>query len=58
MLPPLQVVAAAVNFCTLLVTSNHLFSIPLKTMDDITHPQAIIEGIAKKPQVAQETKRV
>jgi len=58
MLPPLQVVAAAVNFCTLLITSNHLFKIPLKTMDDITHPQAIIEGISKKPQVAQEAKRL
>jgi hypothetical protein len=57
-LPPLQVVAAAVNFCTLLVTSNHLFKIPLKTMEDITHPQAIIEGISKKPQVAEGAKNV
>ncbi|MFQ5606257.1 MAG: hypothetical protein ACE5HS_23565 [bacterium] len=35
-LPPLQVVAAAINFCTLLVSGGHLFELPLTDMDAIT----------------------
>ncbi len=34
-LPPLQVIAAAINFCTLLVSGKHLFELPLKSMDDV-----------------------
>jgi hypothetical protein len=57
MMPPLQVVAAAVNFCTLLVTSKHLFTIPFKSMDDIKHTGALIADLSKKAEVAPETKR-
>ena len=39
LLPPLQVVAAAINFCTLFVISQHLFSLPLKTMQDVMEPK-------------------
>ncbi len=33
-LPPLQVIAAAINFCTLLVSGKHLFELPIKSMAD------------------------
>ncbi len=39
LLPPLQVVAAAINFCTLFVISQHLFELPLKTMQDVMEPK-------------------
>lgn len=44
-LPPLQVIAAAINFCTLLVSSTHLFELPIKSMDD-----AIQIGTREKPE--------
>jgi len=47
-LPPLQVVAAAINFCTLLITSSHLFEIPFKGFEDILHSRPVIESISKK----------
>ncbi|MCH8957546.1 hypothetical protein IIA28_19870 [candidate division KSB1 bacterium] len=33
-LPPLQVIAAAINFCTLLVSGQHLFELPIKSIAD------------------------
>ena len=44
-LPPLQVIAAAINFCTLLVSGKHLFELPIKSMAD-----AIPIGIREKPE--------
>lgn len=34
-LPPLQVVAAAINFCTLLVSSEHMFELPLESLETV-----------------------
>ncbi len=48
MLPPLQVVAATINFLALLVTSNHLFVLPFKTMGDIMNSKALVSSITKK----------
>lgn len=44
-LPPLQVIAAAINFCTLLVSGKQLFELPLKSMDDVTQI-----GTREKPE--------
>lgn len=41
-LPPLQVVAAAVNFATLLVTARHLFELPLRTLKAIESPPVFL----------------
>ncbi len=35
-LPPLQVVAGAINFCMLLVSGQHLFKLPFETMADLS----------------------
>jgi hypothetical protein len=45
-LPPLQVVASAINFCTLLITSKHLFELPFRSINDIKKPTALIESLA------------
>ncbi len=50
MLPPLQVIAAGINFCTLLITGNHLFDLPFQKMDDIMHSKVLIEKISKKSE--------
>ncbi|MEX0719348.1 MAG: hypothetical protein WD059_01690 [Balneolaceae bacterium] len=35
MLPPLQLIASAINFCTLLVANKHLFKLPLTDMESL-----------------------
>ncbi len=48
MLPPLQVVAASINFLTLLITSKHLFEVPFNKMDDIKRSTVLIDKISEK----------
>ncbi|MEE8149803.1 MAG: hypothetical protein V3T75_05055 [candidate division Zixibacteria bacterium] len=50
MLPPLQVVAAALNFCTLLLNSNHLFELPFKSMSAVTDTRTLLGNSVKKKQ--------
>jgi hypothetical protein len=42
-LPPLQVVAATVNFFALLVTGKHLFQLPLASMESILSSKTLLE---------------
>lgn len=42
MLPLLQVIAAIINFFTLLVSANHLFELPFKKIGDIKNSKALI----------------
>ncbi len=59
-LPPLQIVSACVNFFTLLVASQHLFSIPFKSIRDVMHSKELLESSngkkgkkeVRKPKVA------
>lgn len=48
MLPPLQVIAAAINFLTLLVSGAHLFELPFKKLDDIKPSNKLVETLSKK----------
>lgn len=50
MLPPLQVIAGALNFLTLLVSGVHLFSLPFKKMEDIKQSQMLIETLSQKSE--------
>lgn len=50
MLPPLQVIAGAINFLTLLVSGTHLFDLPFKSMDDIKQSKVLIETLSKKSE--------
>lgn len=50
MLPPLQVVAAAINFLTLLVSGAHLFELPFKKLDDIKPSNVLIETLSEKSE--------
>lgn len=54
-LPPLQVVAATVNFCTLLVNGKHLFDLPFTSVYAILSSKAMIESIESKREVEQLT---
>jgi hypothetical protein len=50
MLPPLQIIAAAINFLTLLISGTHLFELPFKTLDDIEPSSVLIERISEKSE--------
>lgn len=50
MLPPLQVIAAGINFLTLLVNGSHLFDLPFKKLDDIKPSNVLIETISEKSE--------
>jgi hypothetical protein len=57
MLPPLQVVAAAINFFTLLVANYHLFEFPFKSIEDITKSKDILDTISKSQNVRKEIRQ-
>ena len=48
MLPPLQIVAAAVNFCTLCLLNKHLFSLPFENLDAIKYSEKLIRDFKKR----------
>jgi hypothetical protein len=48
MLPPLQVVAAAINFCTLALLNKHLFSLPFENMSAIRYSEKQIRDFRKR----------
>jgi hypothetical protein len=48
MLPPLQVVAASINFCTLLLITNHLFPLPFKDISAIKYSEQLVNQISQK----------
>lgn len=48
MLPPLQIIAAAINFLTLLVNGMHLFELPFQSAEDIKPSNVLIETLAEK----------
>jgi len=54
MLPPLQVIAAAINFCILLVSGNHLFELPFKNISDITNSKILLDKIAIRKESLKE----
>lgn len=47
-LPPLQIIAAGINFCTLLVTSQHLFELPFKSLKDVMETKVTPRKINKE----------
>ena len=59
MLPPLQVVAASINFCTLLVITNHLFPLPFKDISAVKYSEQLINAMSHKrsPDVWSEETR-
>ncbi len=56
-LPPLQVIGASINFCVLLIASNHLFEIPFKNLEDITHPTILSSTVLTKKESKRESSK-
>ena len=42
-LPPLQVIAAIINFFTVFFTGQHLFNLPLKTLHALTETVEVLK---------------
>lgn len=45
MLPPLQLVAASINFCTLLLNSKHLFELPFKSLSLVADSKELFGNV-------------
>ncbi len=53
-LPPLQVIAAAINFGTLLLSSNHLFDLPFTNLRSIKNSKDLIDNISRRMKPGNE----
>jgi hypothetical protein len=63
LLPPLQVVAAGLNFCTLCVINQHLFRLPFESLEAIKYSEDLINNIKQRsdsyePEQPSHTKKV
>jgi len=54
-LPPLQVVAATVNFCTLLVSGRHLFELPFSSIYEILSTKEMLASVAARREAGELT---
>jgi len=48
MLPPLQVVASGINFCTMLLSGSHLFELPFNNMEAINDTRTLMDNLFKR----------
>lgn len=48
LLPPLQLLAAAFNFCALCVLNKHLFSLPFESLESIRYSEKLIRDFKKR----------
>jgi hypothetical protein len=53
MLPPLEIVAATINFAALLLNGKHLFQLPFKGFESILSAKALLAGNAPKRAVQE-----
>jgi len=47
-LPPLQIIAATINFCTLLISKKHLFQLPFKSYKDMLHADQLLNRVRER----------
>jgi hypothetical protein len=48
LLPPLQIIAATLNFVLLLFTGRHLFELPLRKLSDLQASSTLVEAVSKE----------
>lgn len=54
MLPPLQVVAAVINFCVLLVSGKHMFELPFTSLASVMNNKPTTDKASSKVSVTQD----
>ena len=54
MLPPLQVVAATINFAILLVSGKHLFVLPFTSMESLLSSKSLLEDLAPHRETVKQ----
>ena len=54
MLPPLQIVAATVNFVVLLVSGHHLFELPLTHFDQVVDSGQLLNKVGKEKKAPSQ----
>jgi hypothetical protein len=46
-IPPLQILAASVNFLTLLLSSQHLFLLPFRSLDEVMNSKVVLHSVPR-----------
>ncbi|MBF0442053.1 MAG: hypothetical protein HQK54_09125 [Oligoflexales bacterium] len=46
-IPPLQILGASINFCTLIISNTHLFELPFKSYKDILDSRSLLLNAGK-----------
>ena len=54
--PPLQILASCINFCTLILSNEHLFQLPFKSYQDILSAKELFARIEKSDDKKVELK--
>jgi len=54
MLPPLQIVAACINFCSLLINGRHLFSLPFTTLSEIGSASTLMNRMSEEEKTLRD----
>lgn len=47
-IPPLQIVAACVNFATLLLSNQHLFELPFRNFEQVMSSKVVLHSVSRK----------
>jgi hypothetical protein len=47
LLPPMQIIAAVINFIILLFTAKHMFELPLRRLSDLEPTSALIQAVTR-----------
>jgi hypothetical protein len=58
LLPPLQVVAAGLNFCTLCVINHHLFRLPFESLEAIKYSEDLINDLKRRSDAAEANRPI
>jgi len=56
LLPPLQIVAAGLNFCTLCVINRHLFALPFENLEAIKYSEDLVKGLKSHSETLNNEK--
>lgn len=56
-IPPLQLIGAAVNFCTLLLSGQHLFELPFRSLLEVMTSKVVLHSVPRRSADAPGVKK-
>ena len=56
-IPPLQIVAACVNFATLLLSNQHLFELPFRNFEQVMSSKVVLHSVSRKKVLVSDKEK-